>query len=218
VEPKDAATVMLVRDGTDGMEVFMLRRNLESAPWGGLYLFPGGAVDEEDRHADLEAICRGRSDNQASAILGVDAGGLAFWVAAVRECFEEAGVLLVEGDLPDGMDEFRVAIESGELRLVDLCKKYQLEITADAIQYVSQWITPAGAPRRYDTRFFVAASPPDQVPRHDDREAIAHLWVHPTEALDRQRAGELDMLPPTIENLRSISRFGKVNDLLDAYA
>src|SRR3954464_5291090 len=88
---------MLVRDGADGrspMEVFMLRRNLNSDFVGGAYVFPGGAVDEADRHADLEAWCSGRSDDQASAILGVDEGGLAYWVAAIRECFEEAGVLL----------------------------------------------------------------------------------------------------------------------------
>src|SRR5207244_6354800 len=111
VTVRDAATVMLVRDGSDdgdggdgtgGMEVFMLRRNLNSDFVGGAYVFPGGAVDEADRHADLESVCTGRSDDQASAALGVDEGGLAFWVAAVRECFEEAGVLLAsnqDGDV-----------------------------------------------------------------------------------------------------------------------
>jgi 8-oxo-dGTP pyrophosphatase MutT (NUDIX family) len=206
VEPRDAATVMLVRDGEGGMEVFMLRRNLTSVGWGGLYLFPGGAVDEADRHGDLEAVCRGRSDEEASAILGIKSGGLAFWVAAVRECFEEAGVLLVDGVLPDDIDRYRAPVDSGEMRFIDLLTKFDLTITADAIQYVSHWITPEGAPRRYDTRFFVAACPPDQVPHHDDREAIAHLWLSPAEALDRHDAGELDMLPPTISNLRWLCR------------
>src|SRR5438309_7188425 len=93
---------MLVRDGDAGMEVFTLRRNLESDFVGGAYLFPGGAVDEADRHADLEAISDGRSDDQASQLLGIDRGGLAYWVAAIRECFEEAGVLLAyqaDGDI-----------------------------------------------------------------------------------------------------------------------
>src|SRR5215210_5045972 len=97
VEIRDAATVMLVRDGTDGadgMEVFMLRRNLNSDFVGGAYVFPGGAVDDADRHADLESVCEGRTDAEASELLGIDEGGLAFWVAAIRECFEEAGVLL----------------------------------------------------------------------------------------------------------------------------
>ena len=81
--PRDAATVMLVRDGEEGMEVFMLRRNLESDFVGGLYVFPGGAVDEADRHADLEAVCQGRSDDQASAVLGVASGGLLLVSGAV---------------------------------------------------------------------------------------------------------------------------------------
>src|SRR6266566_5162902 len=85
---------MLVRDERDGLHVFMLRRNLDSDFVGGAYVFPGGAVDDADRHADLEAVCDGRSDVNASALLDVDEGGLAYWVAAVRECFEEAGVLL----------------------------------------------------------------------------------------------------------------------------
>ena len=199
---RDAATVMLVRDGQSGTEVFMLRRNLSSVGWGGLYLFPGGAVDEADRHADLEAVCRGRTDAEASAILGIASGGLAFWVAAVRECFEEAGVLLVEGSLPDDVDRYRAVIDRGEMRFLDLLTKFDLTITADAVDYVSHWITPEGAPRRYDTRFFVAACPPGQVPHHDDREAIAHLWMRPQDALERQRSGELEMLPPTISNLR----------------
>jgi 8-oxo-dGTP pyrophosphatase MutT (NUDIX family) len=209
---------MLVRDAAPGIEVFMLRRNLESNQWGGLYLFPGGAVDEEDRHADLEAVCRGRSDDQASVILDVLSGGLAFWVAAVRECFEEAGVLLVEGDLPPHIDEYRQQVETGEVRLLDLCRRYHLTIPADDIKYVSRWITPSGAPRRYDTRFFVAAAPPEQVPLHDDREAIAHLWTTPAGALERCHNGELDMLPPTVSNLEALARFDRVADVLAAHA
>lgn len=198
--PRDAATIMLVRDGDDGVEVFMLRRNLSSVGWGGLYLFPGGAVDDADRHADLEKVCRGRTDAQASAILGVKEGGLAFWVAAVRECWEEAGVLLVDGALPD--ERYREAVDRGERHFSDVLIELGLMITADAIDYVSHWITPVGPPRRYDTRFFVAEAPAGQVARHDDREAIAHLWIRPAEALERQQAGELEMLPPTIANLR----------------
>jgi 8-oxo-dGTP pyrophosphatase MutT (NUDIX family) len=220
---------MLVRDSESGMEVFMLRRNLASAPWGGLYLFPGGAVDEADRHADLEAVCRGRSDEQASAILGVAGGGLAFWVAAVRECFEEAGVLLAgpdaghvisfaDDETAARFEAHRAAVDAGELRLVDLCRREGLTIAADAMHYFSHWLTPVGAPRRYDTRFFVAAAPPEQVPLHDDREAIAQLWVRPLDALARHGDGELEMIPPTVENLKAIGRFDRSADLLAAAA
>ena len=98
--PRDAATVMLLRDGTEGVEVFMMRRTLNAAFVGGFYVFPGGAVDAADRHAEVEASCLGLTDADASEQLGIPSGGLAFWVAAVRECFEEAGVLLAAG--PDG--------------------------------------------------------------------------------------------------------------------
>lgn len=227
---RDAATVMLVRDGDDGrMEVFMLRRNLQSDFVGGAYVFPGGAVDEADRHADLEAVCEGRSDDRASAMLGIDRGGLAYWVAAVRECFEEAGVLLAydtddevisfaDPDVARRFDEHRRAVDGGGRRLVEVCETEKLRLAVDRIHYFSHWITPVGPPRRYDTRFFVTAAPPEQVPLHDDRETIANLWVNPADALRRHQAGELEMIFPTIKNLEAIVRFETSADLLEAAA
>jgi len=227
--PRDAATVMLVRDADAGMEVFMLRRNLNSDFVGGAYVFPGGAVDEADRHADLEAVCAGRSDDQASNLLGVDSGGLAFWVAAIRECFEEAGVLLAtreDGGVisladPEVAERFtlhRKAVDSGELRLIELCRRERLTLAVDQIHYFSHWITPLGAPRRYDTRFFVTAAPPEQIPLHDDRETIANLWVRPTEALERHHAGQFDLIFPTIKSLETIDQFESSAELLAAAA
>jgi 8-oxo-dGTP pyrophosphatase MutT (NUDIX family) len=227
-EVRDAATVMLVRDGEAGMEVFMLRRNLNSDFVGGAYVFPGGAVDPADREADLEAVSTGRRDEQASEVLGVERGGLAYWVAAIRECFEEAGVLLAHRDGvvvsfkdPSVAERFRVhraAVDEGRLRLVELCQAEDLELDVGAMHYFSHWITPVGPPRRYDTRFFVAAAPPEQVPLHDDRETIANLWVRPAEALERHARGELDLIFPTIKNLEAIARFDRSQDLLDAAA
>jgi 8-oxo-dGTP pyrophosphatase MutT (NUDIX family) len=230
IEVRDAATVMLVRDTEDergpGMEVFMLRRNLNSDFVGGAYVFPGGAVDEADRHADLERLCQGRTDEAASQQLGIGAGGLAYWVAAIRECFEEAGVLLA---VPEGTDdvisfadeataarfvEHRRAVDTGERRLIEICEEERLRLDVDRIHYFSHWITPEGPPRRYDTRFFVAAAPPEQYPLHDDRETIANLWVRPQDALDRHAAGELDLILPTIKNLVAIGRFDRSADLL----
>lgn len=225
VEVRDAATVMLVRDGDEGMEVFMLRRNLNSDFVGGAYVFPGGAVDEADRHEDLERVARGRTDKAASHLLGVERGGLAYWIAAVRECFEEAGVLLAcdpGGNVLSLADEataerftgHRDAVNHGTRRFIEVLDAEELDILADEIHYFSHWITPVGPPRRYDTRFFVAAAPPEQVPLHDDAETIANLWVRPQDALDRHRAGELEMIFPTIKNLEAIARFDKAADLL----
>ncbi len=229
---RDAATVLLLRDGqpdADGrrLEVFMLRRNLNSDFVGGAYVFPGGAVDPADRHDDLESLCEGRTDAEASVRLGIERGGLAFWVAAIRESFEEAGVLLAyhrDGDVirlddPTTAERFsrhRHAVDSGARRLVDVCDEEGLRLAVDGMHYFGHWITPEGAPRRYDTRFFLAAAPAAQVPLHDDHEVIANLWLHPAEALERHRAGTMEMLPPTTASLRAVARFATAGEALAA--
>lgn len=226
---QDAATVMLVRDGNEGLEVFMLRRNLDSDFVGGAYVFPGGAVDHEDGQSDVEDLCQGRSDHDASAFLGLDSGGLAFWVAAIRESFEEAGVLLAydrDGDVihlddPTTAERFRThreEVDQSRRRLLDVCRDERLVLAVDQMYYFSNWITPEGAPRRYDTRFFVAAAPNGQTPLEDGVETIAHLWITPAEALARNRAGEFELIFPTIRSLEAIGRFDSAAELLDAAA
>jgi 8-oxo-dGTP pyrophosphatase MutT (NUDIX family) len=228
---RDAATIMLVRDGDEGLEVFMLRRNLQSDFVGGAYVFPGGAVDPADRHADLEKVSVGRLDHDASTLLALDppAGGLAYWVAGIRESFEEAGVLLAYGD--DGLivdfrdpevearfKAHRAAVDSGARRLVDVCVEEGLQLAVDRVHYFSHWITPKGPTRRYDTRFFVARAPEWQSPLHDDRETIANTWIRPDEAIERSRRGELDLILPTVRNLKAIARFDTASALLTAAA
>ncbi len=229
VSLRDAATVLIVRDGDEGLEVFMLRRNLRSDFVGGAYVFPGGAVDPPDRSLDLEHWCRGRSDAEASTRLGVDSGGLAFWVAAIRESFEESGVLLAYGsdgelvrlDDPGTAERFvghRRAVDEGERSLLSVCAEEDLRLAVDTMWYFGHWITPEGAPRRYDTRFFLAAAPTAQTPVHDDREVIANLWIRPADALARHAAGELAMLPPTIASLRALEPSTTAVDALAAAA
>jgi 8-oxo-dGTP pyrophosphatase MutT (NUDIX family) len=226
---RDAATVMLVRDGVDGLEVFMLRRNLNSDFVGGAYVFPGGAVDDHDRHENLDAVCRGRSDAEASAQLGLDRGGLAFWVAAIRESFEEAGVLLAyepsgqlvrldDDDVVERFAKHRHAVDTGARRLVEVCDEERLQLAVDCIYYFSHWITPEGAPRRYDTRFFVARAPEAQEPLHDDHEVIANVWIRPQDALEQHRAGEFDLIFPTLRSLQTLSRFRDADEVLQAAA
>jgi 8-oxo-dGTP pyrophosphatase MutT (NUDIX family) len=226
---RDAATVMLVRDGRDGLEVFMLRRNLNSVFVGGAYVFPGGAVDGADRHIDLEPVCAGRSDEQASESLGIEAGGLAFWVAAIRECFEEAGVLLAydehgdmirlgEASVARRFQRHRESVDRGERRLIEICAEERLRLAVDHLHYFSHWITPEGAPRRYDTRFFVCAAPPEQTALHDNREAIADIWIRPADALERYERGEFELIFPTVMSLQAIGRFDSSLDLLSAAA
>lgn len=219
--------MLLLRDGADGLEVFMVRRNLNSDFVGGAYVFPGGAVDPGDREAELDPICEGRSDADTSARLGIDRGGLAFWVAAIRESFEEAGVLLAydrTGEVVDLDDdagrerwaEHRRAVDTSERRLIDVCADEGLRLAVDGMHYFGHWITPEGAPRRYDTRFFLAAAPTRQTPLHDDHEVIANEWIRPADGLARAEAGELMMLPPTTASLRAVARFATAAEALAA--
>ncbi len=211
-----AATVLLLRDAPRGVEVFMEKRHIQSDFVGGAYVFPGGAVDPEDRID--EELCAGTTDRAASARLGLDHGGLAFYVAAIRECFEEAGVLLAYypgGALLDWSDpaveeRYRAAREQmnrGELTLTDLARRERLRLATDHIEYWAHWITPAGQPRRYDTRFFAARAPENQTAGHDDWELTSSAWVTAEEALERAAAHEWMIIFPTIKNLMLLSRF-----------
>jgi 8-oxo-dGTP pyrophosphatase MutT (NUDIX family) len=231
-----AATVMLIRDARDedgapDVEVCMLRRNLASEFVAGAYVFPGGRVDPGDHGPSVEALCRGRSDAEASAVLGVDSGGLAYWVAALRECFEEAGVMLARHRQDDGAGEgalldttdpgvfarfaaYRDAVNDQQIGLLDICRQEDLVLVVDTVYYISHWITPELAPRRYDTRFFITSAPPGQTASHDDGETIATIWVRPRDALSLEAEGEIELLPPTIANLKSIEGFRSTGEVM----
>ena len=217
---------MLVRDGTDGtgpVEVLMLRRSLASVFMAGAYVFPGGALDPADSGPDVAERCEGRTDADASAVLGVDGGGLAYWVAAVRECFEEAGLLLAvdqTGELVSMADqataarfnEHRHGLMNGERTLPDICRMESLRLATDRMHYCSHWITPAGNPRRFDTRFFVAPAPTAQVALHDEGEAIANEWIRPVDALAR-----FEFIRPTKFSLEAIAPYATTAELLAAF-
>ncbi len=228
---RPAATVMLVRDapGDGGLEVLMVRRNLNSDFVGGAYVFPGGSVDPADGGTEAEAACEGRDDAGASALLGITSGGLAYWVAVVRETFEEAGLLLARRpggpDLlaGDAVEEARfvaerAAVNDGSRRFLDLCRDEGLRLQVGDIHYFAHWITPKGAPRRFDTRFFVAPAPPSQRAAHDAGETIAEVWISPDDALAQHRDGTIEIIFPTIRNLQAISRFSTSAELLAAAA
>src|SRR5262249_27357382 len=166
-------------------------------------------VDDGDREPAITELCDGLTDAMASDLLGVPGGGLAYWVAAVRECFEEAGVLLAvtaEGEKFDFHDEetarrveaYRRAIYRCHIRIVDLCERERLHLAVGGIYYLSHWVTPAGEPRRFSTRFFVTEAPHGQEPLHDDGETIASQWIRPDAALALARAGEFQLITPTI--------------------
>jgi len=222
--PLPAATVTLVRDGPQGLEVLMMKRNLQSGFVPGKYLFPGGAVDEADAANGVYARCTGLDDETASRRLGVPVHGLAYWIAAIRESFEEAGLLLARAATgqPVGraqaaeLSRHRKAVADGELAFEVLLHDAGLQLAVDELVYFSHWITPAGAPRRYDTRFFVAQAPAGQEPAHDNEETIESVWVRPRDGVERHREGTLKMLTPTIHTLREFAAFETAAALLDA--
>jgi 8-oxo-dGTP pyrophosphatase MutT (NUDIX family) len=206
-----AATVLLLRDSDNGIEVFMEKRHIKSDFVGGAYVFPGGAVDPSDADS-AEELCSGLDDDAASKRLGVDDNGLAFYVAAIRECFEEAGVLLAydsTGELLSFEDEavedhykkLRDQLNSGDITIQQIARQEGLTLATDLIEYWSHWITPAGQPRRYDTYFFAVRAPSSQTAAHDDWELTSSAWVTPMEALDRGAAREWMIIFPTVKNL-----------------
>jgi 8-oxo-dGTP pyrophosphatase MutT (NUDIX family) len=223
--PRPAATVTLVRDTPNGIEVLMMQRNFQSVFVPGAYVFPGGAVDRHDGSAEVAALCTGLDDAEASRRLGIASGGLAYWVAAIRESFEEAGILLAcnhEGEIVTLDDSvraqrfhaYRERVEHGEHPLSEMLSGEGLRLPLQQMTYFSHWITPAGAPRRYDTRFFAAAAPPAQQPLHDNRETIDHAWVRPAAALDLHKQKKFDMRTPTVHTLRLFAEHDNVASLL----
>jgi 8-oxo-dGTP pyrophosphatase MutT (NUDIX family) len=226
---RDGATVMLVRDGGPSdrpLEVFMLRRHPSTA-FGSVHVFPGGVVDAADHDASLDARCRGFGDDAASATLGIETGGRAFWIAAVREAFEEAGVLLARTtsggyvrfdhhpDVEARFDAHRRALHDGGCTLLDILTAEDLTLPLSDVHYFAHWITPESEPKRFDTRFFLARAPEGQAYAHDDGELIGSEWVRPTDALRRHREGDFAMIGPTIVSLQDVGRFATCDELFD---
>ena len=203
VPVRDAATVMLVRDGAGGLEVYLQRRHHELVFTPGAYVFPGGAVDDEDAAGPCAD---------------------AFRNAAIRECIEEAGAFLaLDGDdyvdLSDAItaarfEDHRRAIALGEAAVADVLAHEGLTAACDRLRKVARWLTPLPAPRRYDTRFFLAPAPPAQSLVHDDGESVESLWIRPADALDRFDTGAFELIRPTEESLRVLSGLATVDDAM----
>ncbi|WP_404365936.1 MBL fold metallo-hydrolase [Marinobacter sp.] len=219
MEIRPAATLALTRDTSQGIEVLLLQRTWDAVFLPGFYVFPGGAVDPGDRKCD--PWLEGHDDESASRMLHIGSGGASYLVAAIRECFEEAGILLaldrngrpVSGSLRNGQ-RARELLNCGDMTLADICREHQLMLPLDRLAYMSHWITPPGAPRRFDTRFFVAAAPPGQQGAHDGVETIDHIWLSPQQALADHRAGRRLFGSPTLRTLRILAEFSSTDALL----
>ncbi len=215
--PRDAATVILLRDEPDGFSVFMVRRHAKSGFMAGAYVFPGGVLDPEDATPALLARARGCSMGEAARALGEAASGtraLALYVAALRETFEEAGVLLGRGDRVTDLEDARRRLLAGELSFEALLERLDWELAVDALTPLSRWVTPEVEPRRYDARFFIARAPDAQRAEHDRIEVTAGEWLRPADALQRGGRGEIQLPPPTLRTLENLAPFTTVDAVI----
>ena len=216
VAPKPAATVVLMRDADRALEVLLLKRHRSSGFVPGAYVFPGGRIDEADADPRLAAKCPVPERGAVPAH---------YWYGAVREVFEETGVLLArtasgkwapDALSSDGIEQWREKLMNNTASLIDVIIGVNLSVVLDDVVYFSHWITPEAEPRRYDTRFFAAALPAGRTIRADDREMVDALWISPAEALERFSANRLPMVFPTVRTLQDLAKFKSVKEALDA--
>ncbi|MEU6080495.1 NUDIX hydrolase [Streptomyces sp. NPDC047108] len=223
VTPRRAATVLLLRDGQQGPSVHMLRRRASMAFAGGAYAYPGGSVDPRDERPVAWA---GPSLAEWAARIGVDdeASAQAVVCAAVRETFEEAGVLLagtspetvVEDTTADDWEADRAALVAREQSFAEFLDRRGLVLRSDLLHCWARWITPEFEARRYDTWFFVAGLPQGQRTRNASTEADRTVWIRPEEAAAGYDRGELLMMPPTITMLRELQPYASAAEALAA--
>ncbi len=215
VAVRPAATVMLVDDRPD-LHVLMLKRTAKVVFAPANWVFPGGRVDPDDHREAFDDITHGLTDAEASSILEVDSGGLAWWLAACRETLEEAGLLLATNNEGVDVGAFRKKVQDDEGVFVDELIAQNITIDATAIEEVARFITPHGPPRRFDARFFVARAPDDQEPQQDDSEIVDIEWVRPADALARFRAGEFEMMSPTVRMVDCLRRYDSADAVMEA--
>ena len=230
VRPEDAATVLLLRESAGGLEVYLTRRQDALIFLGGYHVFPGGKVDRQDRSPAQLELCRGLRREPAEFLPGAPAlaATAGFYVAAVRELFEETGVLLAEDGEGRPVESLataaaarlaaaRLELQAGNLSFADLLRAERLFCPLGRLHWFARWITPATSPRRFNTYFFLAALPSGQAPSPFFSEIAEAVWARPAEALDRWRRGQWRMIPPTIASLDTLGRFGSVAELAAAY-
>jgi 8-oxo-dGTP pyrophosphatase MutT (NUDIX family) len=231
-QPKNAATVILLRPGENGgFEVFMTRRLERMNFLGGVYVFPGGVVRMEDRAEGILRRSAGLSGERAKQILGAHLSpdlALAHWLGAVRELFEEVGVLLCVEEAGEAFDprseerkkklaEMRQRLIDGSITFQSLLQAENLFCDASRLAYFSHWLTPEEFPDRYDTRFFLAPLPKGQSPLESSSEVAHGLWLTPERALRLSESGELPVIFPTFASLRTLADFDSPERLLAEY-
>ncbi len=212
--PAPSATVVLLRQGDEGVEVLLMERSPRSGFIPGAWVFPGGRVDREDADASVLSRVHGLSAREAATLFGTTEAKapnpLSYWAAGVREAFEEAGVLLAReaGRLNRAMlDEARDRLLSGGIRFGSLLEELDLTIDASSLVYGGHWLTPECEPRRYETRFFLTEMNRDARVNPHQPEMVGFAWLPPEEALRKNREGTLPLVLPTLFTLEQLLPF-----------
>ena len=232
MKPKQAATVILLRPAErQGFEVFLTRRPDAIEFLGGMYCFPGGTVHKEDCADAMLRQCHGLTPNQARTIAGARFGpreALGIWVAAIRKLFEEAGILLARPESGDRLTpqlngagrltERHGALTRKAISFQALLESENLLCDLSSLGYFSYWQTPSQFAMRFDTRFFIARLPDDQMPLGTTPEVARSVWLTPDNALQLFAKGELPMIFPTFASLRTLADFATIEYLLKAYS
>jgi 8-oxo-dGTP pyrophosphatase MutT (NUDIX family) len=213
-----AATVLLLRDGDNGIEVFMVVRHHQSEFAAGALVFPGGKLAPGDGEPGAHARCAG--------IEGVAPAQVGLRIAAIREAFEECGVLLARERGSAGLvgaqrlaelgTRYRLPLERGEAGIGGMLQAEDLVLACDGLVYFAHWITPAHMPKRFDTHFYLAAAPADHLAVHDGTEHVDSVWLRPADALAAAEAGTYTIIPPTWLNLQMLGESRSVAEALAA--
>lgn len=216
--PRPAATVVLLRSGTAGVEVLLMRRHSRSRFVPGAWVFPGGKVDAADSAPPLYQRIRGLPSQPVPES--------AFWTAALRELFEETGVLMARGASDEwardatsqrAVEAQRRALMEDQVTLMDVLDELDLTLDARGMVHIAHWVTPVVERRRYDTHFFATALPHDRTAAPDPREMSEAAWIAPRAALERFERGELPMVFPTVRTLETLREFRTAEDVLASF-
>ena len=206
VPARDAATVLLLREGASGLEVFLVRRNTVVDFMAGAHVFPGGKVDAADSEPGLLQRLRGEREPSTAPEL---------YLAAIRETFEEAGVLLSGEFRMAGLEDARLAVARGD-SFASVLEQLSAKLDTSLLAPWTRWVTPAVAPKRFDARFFLAAAPAEQLARHDDYETTESVWIGPLEALEHVQRGGMMIAPATYKCLAVLATYRTVAEAFAA--
>jgi 8-oxo-dGTP pyrophosphatase MutT (NUDIX family) len=227
--PRDAATLILMRNAQKpekGIEILLLRRNMKSTFMPGSYVFPGGTVEIADYTPEVDPICHGLDSRQAQNIItgtNPPKKALGFFVAAIREAFEEAGILLAYRETREliafkekekvRFARYRRQIQKDPFLFVSIMEREHLNLAIGNLHYFAHWITPEISPIRFDTRFFVAAVPSKQEALEDESETTAHMWISPQKVLKKHKRG-LPVPFATLSNITVLAQFASIDEVI----